>query len=74
MGVKEGELSLCIVDDGDGLPQQGKSSSKGGFGLIGIEERVHSLNGHYQIASDSNGTEIKVTIPRYFDDRGEAIN
>ena len=74
LSVKEGELSLCIVDDGDGLLQQDKSSSKGGFGLIGIEERVHSLNGYYQIASDSNGTEIKVTIPRYFDDRGEAIN
>ena len=50
---------IQIVDDGNG----GVTNKAGSLGLVGVQERVHKLNGEITIASDSKGTKIGVRIP-----------
>lgn len=61
------EVRLMIQDDGVGfrLPQDLESLAKEGhFGLMGIQERVHHLNGAVQISSrPGHGTKLTVTLP-----------
>ena len=52
-------FEIQIADNGVG----GASPKVGSFGLAGIQERVHKLNGEITIASDEHGTRIGVTIP-----------
>ena len=52
-------FEIHIADNGFG----GASPKLGSFGLAGIQERVHKLNGEITIASDERGTRIGVTIP-----------
>ena len=52
-------FEIQIADNGVG----GASPKVGSFGLAGIQERVHKLNGEITIASDERGTRIGVTIP-----------
>jgi NarL family two-component system sensor histidine kinase LiaS len=52
-------FEIQIADNGVG----GASPKVGSFGLTGIQERVHKLNGEITIASDEQGTRIGVTIP-----------
>ncbi len=58
----EDYLELSIRDNGHGFSQHGES--KGGFGLIGMRERVNALGGQFQIQSaPGSGTWVDVTIP-----------
>lgn len=61
------EAHLIVQDDGTGflLPEDLECLVKNGhFGLIGIRERVHHLNGAVHIASQSGqGTKLTVTLP-----------
>jgi signal transduction histidine kinase len=52
-------FEILITDDGIG----GASPKVGSFGLDGIQERVHKLNGEITIDSDQQGTRIGVRIP-----------
>ncbi len=52
-------FEIQIADNGVG----GASPKVGSFGLAGIQERVHKLNGEITIASDEQGTRIGVRIP-----------
>ena len=52
-------FEIQIADNGVG----GASPKVGSFGLAGIQERVHKLNGEITMASDGKGTRIGVTIP-----------
>ncbi len=54
-------LSVVITDDGQGFnPDQIES----GFGLLGMEERIKSLGGSFNLQSKtSEGTRISVQIP-----------
>ena len=52
-------FEIQIADNGVG----GASPKVGSFGLEGIQERVHKLNGEITIASNEQGTRIGVTIP-----------
>ncbi len=52
-------LTMTIEDNGRGFTPHSSGSGKGGFGLIGIEERVRILGGNLQIRSaPDNGTTI----------------
>lgn len=52
-------LSIQINDNGIG----GAGNKKGHFGLIGVKERVHNLNGDITIESNNLGTRIGIQIP-----------
>ena len=52
-------FEIRIADNGVG----GASPKVGSFGLEGIQERVHKLNGEITIASNEQGTRIGVRIP-----------
>jgi two-component system, NarL family, sensor histidine kinase DegS len=60
-------LKLSIQDDGQGFTQPqrlSKLAPQGKMGLIGIQERVQSLNGKFIINSNrKNGTLIQIDIP-----------
>jgi ligand-binding sensor domain-containing protein/two-component sensor histidine kinase len=58
-------LELMVRDNGRGLKlekQSEKPPAKGGFGLIGMAERVKMLGGEFSIASDP-GTVIRIRLP-----------
>jgi len=60
----EKELTLKVVDDGCGFDPANPRSSDGGFGLIGMKERVAELKGKLNIHSSSGlGTEIVLSVP-----------
>lgn len=54
-------ISLLIRDNGIGIQQ---STKKFGFGLIGMRERIHALQGEINIHSViAQGTTLQVLIP-----------
>jgi signal transduction histidine kinase len=62
--AQEGQLILSIRDDGVGItPEQGKKS--GGFGLLGIAERIAALGGEFDFGSSRSrpGCSLIVRIP-----------
>ncbi len=53
------QISVIVKDDG-----QGTESAEGGFGLLGMRERVNLLGGLVEIiTSPGNGFQLIVTIP-----------
>lgn len=60
---KAGELMLEVKDNGKGIPKK-KISHPKSFGLMGIRERAHVLDGKSKIkASRNKGTTVTVIIP-----------
>ncbi len=55
----ENRVSLEVRDRGRGMPKEAAE----GLGLRGIRQRVDHLKGDFQIASDSHGTLLKVSLP-----------
>jgi signal transduction histidine kinase len=62
----DGEITLLIEDNGRGFVQQENSADNskiGGFGLLGIAERVRMLNGSYEIDSGAGrGTSVRIKL------------
>jgi signal transduction histidine kinase/ligand-binding sensor domain-containing protein len=63
-----GDITFLIQDNGRGfvkgeLPTEG--NGRGGFGLIGIAERIKMLPGQFEIDSE-HGTRIRIRIPLTF--------
>jgi signal transduction histidine kinase len=59
----EGRVTLGVRDDGVGFTPGG-TPREGGFGHVGMRERVQSLNGDLTILSaPGQGTEITVAVP-----------
>ena len=58
-------IHLNVIDDGIGFdPVKAPGPQDGHFGLLGMRERVHALNGILSIQSAPHeGTRIEVTIP-----------
>ncbi len=55
-------VSLRIDDDGRGF--SGRTSGRGGFGLVGMRERAKLLGGSLRIgAKPGGGTRLTVTVP-----------
>jgi signal transduction histidine kinase len=60
---KKGVVALTIADDGVGFTQPAVAS-RGGLGLIGMEERARLVNGKLSItARPGHGTRIALSIP-----------
>ena len=65
---KNGELSITVSDDGDGIPsrqiREGEENSAPTFGLHGMQERVRMLEGTMSVASEEKqGTCIDIVLP-----------
>jgi signal transduction histidine kinase len=57
----ETTIHLSVRDDGDGFDQTVQS---GGFGLLGMRERVQLLDGTLHVESEpGNGTTVRATLP-----------
>ena len=58
-------LQVCIEDDGGGLrPNAQAHMSLGHMGLIGMEERVRSLNGRFTVEEGAGGgVVIRALLP-----------
>ncbi len=57
-------FQLSVSDDGHGFDPAVPRSGNGGFGLVGMRERVAELQGELNIRSTpGHGSEIKLTIP-----------
>ena len=62
LAVKDSILLLVVQDNGKGIPAEAVTDPTA-FGLIGIEERVHSMDGEVDIIGiRNNGTRIIVRI------------
>ena len=58
------DLRLTIRDDGRGLAPPGPGENGGGFGLLGMEERVLALGGTLDVRpSEDGGTTVAVRLP-----------
>jgi signal transduction histidine kinase len=58
-----GGIELSVADDGKGIETSGRFKP-GSFGLLGIKERVASLQGMLEIgAAPAGGTILRVTLP-----------
>lgn len=67
--VTEGDHNFCVEvrDNGKGIPKEkkfGLTSSGGGVGLRGMQERLRQLGGTLDIQSSDSGTTVTVTLPR----------
>jgi len=57
---EDGSLFLSVEDDGGGFDPE----KKRGLGMLGMEERVRQLGGHFEIQSaPGKGTILRVTLP-----------
>lgn len=56
-----GTLELSVQDDGQGIPSQSESVSKG-LGLQGMRHRVERLGGHFSIRRLKRGTKIVANL------------
>ena len=62
LACRERSVALTVEDDGRGISQA--RGADGGFGLIGIRERVASVNGALDIESKSGaGTRLAIELP-----------
>ncbi|HAX49126.1 MAG TPA: hypothetical protein DCX92_09085, partial [Bacteroidetes bacterium] len=61
--ISQDEVSLSIEDNGRGITQEEIDNAKS-LGLVGIKERVYSVNGTLSIkGTKDKGTILKITIP-----------
>jgi two-component system sensor histidine kinase UhpB len=61
LAAADGDLVLTVRDDGRGFDE---SRAHGGFGLLGMRERVKALGGSCSIDSGSGrGTTVRVLLP-----------
>jgi signal transduction histidine kinase len=62
--VEHGLVNCTVKDDGAGFGPGGGSPGTAGLGLLGIRERISSLNGAFEMNSkQGSGTELRVSIP-----------
>lgn len=57
---RDGRLALCVRDQGSGFDP---AVAVGGFGLVGIRERVELAGGRLELESSSSGTTLRVDVP-----------
>jgi signal transduction histidine kinase len=68
LGLHSSEIVLDVVDYGKGMPTAKlsrfvKSGTAGGVGLAGMRERIREIGGNLQIVSNSEGTQVTVSVP-----------
>jgi PAS domain S-box-containing protein len=60
------EICLEVRDFGKGMPSlktNGSSAPRSGVGIQGMRERVHQLNGQFEIQSLPDGTQVTARLP-----------
>lgn len=57
---EEGEIRIRVVDDGSGFDP---NRAGGGFGLLGMRERVNLTGGRFEVRSGEEGTRISAALP-----------
>lgn len=63
LSFEDGEIIVTIVDDGKGF-RPNAVQNKQSFGILGMKERVLSLNGKFElISAPKKGTKIILTLP-----------
>jgi signal transduction histidine kinase len=60
--VVDGELDIVVADDGRGFDPAAPS---GGFGLVGMRERIDLAGGTFAISPNDPGTRVEVTLPAH---------
>jgi len=61
--TKKGYLELNFNDDGKGMDLKKVDQTKN-FGILGMQERIQSLNGTFELISKKNqGTQILISVP-----------
>lgn len=56
-------VALTVADDGQGMAAKG-AEGRGGFGLLGLQERVQLLGGALHVdATPGRGVQLKVELP-----------
>jgi signal transduction histidine kinase len=61
--IMDDVIIVSIEDDGNGFEPKEVQNNKS-FGLLGMKERVYSLNGTFNlISSPGNGTKISILLP-----------
>jgi signal transduction histidine kinase len=58
----DGELRIAVTDDGRGFDP---GSPTGGFGLMGMRERIDLAGGRLAIAPNDPGTRVEVVLPAH---------
>jgi len=58
----DGELRIAVADDGHGFDPAAPS---GGFGLLGMRERIDLAGGRLAISPNDPGTRVEVTLPAH---------
>jgi NarL family two-component system sensor histidine kinase YdfH len=62
--LQEERLQLEIGDDGKGFLPENTAANSGHYGLVGMRERVHLLNGKLTIESvPGRGTRLLISLP-----------
>ena len=57
---EDGEIRIRVTDDGSGFDPK---RAGGGFGLLGMRERVSLTGGRFDIRSSEDGTTINAALP-----------
>jgi signal transduction histidine kinase len=61
------DVILCINDNGQGIQRRildrFRGGEAGGIGLAGMRERLAELGGALEVDSNSNGTQVRATLP-----------
>ena len=61
--TKKSVLELSFNDDGKGMDLNKVDQTKN-FGILGMQERIQSLNGTFELISKKNqGTQILISVP-----------
>ena len=58
------EPDTCVDDDGVGFRPGGRPRADGGYGLVGMRERVEAAGGELTVESTvGQGTTVAVALP-----------
>jgi len=64
LSYMEDEVRLDVLDDGSGFSKDDARPAEGGFGLVGMDQRVRRLSGQLEIESEpGRGTAVSASVP-----------
>jgi signal transduction histidine kinase len=62
VAIADGELRIAVADDGQGFDP---GAPAGGFGLVGMRERIDLAGGSLAIEPNDPGTRVEVALPAH---------
>jgi signal transduction histidine kinase len=64
LSYMEDQVRLDVLDDGSGFSKDDVGPAEGGFGLVGMDQRVRRLSGQLEIESEpGRGTAVSASVP-----------